>query len=250
MDDGKCPENQNKIGKYLDWPYKGHICTTPKLIALRIQQLSKHDDDIKQAAQMLYQSWFRSKLEFEWHFQKWLWHGEYYPGDLVLVRNTWIEKELDRKTKPRYLGPYEVVWWTKGGSYVLKELNGALSRCGVAAFRLLPYHSRNGKPIPPHQLPLDEPDESLDDDIDESSDWGQSNFKRGASDEHRCQAQHVSNSNSAIIKHLLLLPSSTASKQPTLPHSIHHPSSIIHHQWQLPILSLLNPPHLNFPNIQ
>ena len=27
MDDGKCPENQNKIGKYLDWPYKGHICT-------------------------------------------------------------------------------------------------------------------------------------------------------------------------------------------------------------------------------
>ena len=24
MDDGKCPENQNKIGKYLDWPYKGY----------------------------------------------------------------------------------------------------------------------------------------------------------------------------------------------------------------------------------
>ena len=27
MDDGKCPEDQNKIGKYLDWPCKGHICT-------------------------------------------------------------------------------------------------------------------------------------------------------------------------------------------------------------------------------
>ena len=27
MCDGKCPENQNKIGKYLDWPYKEHICT-------------------------------------------------------------------------------------------------------------------------------------------------------------------------------------------------------------------------------
>ena len=27
MCDGKCPENQNKIGKYLDWPYEEHICT-------------------------------------------------------------------------------------------------------------------------------------------------------------------------------------------------------------------------------
>ena len=33
MDDGKCPENQNKIGKYLDWPYKGHICTLQKCLA-------------------------------------------------------------------------------------------------------------------------------------------------------------------------------------------------------------------------
>jgi transposase InsO family protein len=147
--------------------------STPELIALRIQQLSKHDDDIKQAAEMLYHSRFKSKLEFERRFQKRLWRGEYYPGDLVLVRNTRIEKELDRKTKPRYLGPYEVVRRTKGGSYVLKELDGTLSRRGVAAFRLLPYHSRDGKPIPPYQLPLDDPDESLDDDIDESSDDGE-----------------------------------------------------------------------------
>ena len=87
-----------------------------------------------------------------------------------MVRNTRIKKELDRKTKLRYLGPYEVVQWTKGGSYVLKKLDGTLSRHGIATFQLLPYHSRDGKPIPPHQLPLDDPDESLDDDIDESSD--------------------------------------------------------------------------------
>ena len=69
-------------------------------------------------------------------------------------------------------------------------------------------------------------------------------------DQHGCQSQHISNSNSTSVKHLSLLPSPTASSQPTLPCSIHHPSSIIHHQWQLPISSLLNPPHLNFPNIQ
>ena len=27
MCDGKCLKNQNKIGKYLDWPYQEHICT-------------------------------------------------------------------------------------------------------------------------------------------------------------------------------------------------------------------------------
>ena len=69
-------------------------------------------------------------------------------------------------------------------------------------------------------------------------------------DEHGCRSWHVSNSNSTSIKHLSLLPSPTASSQPTLPHSIHHLSSIICHQWQLLILSLLNSQHLDFSNIQ
>ena len=68
-------------------------------------------------------------------------------------------------------------------------------------------------------------------------------------DEHGCRSQHVSNSNYASVKHLSLLPSPTASSQPTLPRSIHHLSSITHHQWQLPILSLLNY-RLDFLDIQ
>ena len=68
-------------------------------------------------------------------------------------------------------------------------------------------------------------------------------------DEHGCRSQHVSSSNSASVKHLSLLPSPTASSQPTLPRSIHHLSSIIYHQWQLPISSLLNY-RLDFLDIQ
>ena len=74
-------------------------------------------------------------------------------------------------------------------------------------------------------------------------------FNLQDADEHGCQSQHVSNSNSASIKHLSLLPSPTVSSQPTLPCSIHYLSSIICHQWQLPISSLLNY-HLDFPDIQ
>ena len=54
---------------------------------------------------------------------------------------------LNRKTKPRYLGPYEVCRRTQGGSYVLKELDGTILRQGVAAFRLLPYVSRHNKKL-------------------------------------------------------------------------------------------------------
>ena len=76
------------------------------------------------------------------------------------------------------------------------------------------------------------------------------NTASSSGDEPECRSQHVSNSNSTSVKHLLLLPSPTASSQPTLPCSIHHLSSIIHHQWQLPISSLLNYHHLDFPDIQ
>jgi hypothetical protein len=50
---------------------------------------------------------------------------------------------LNRKTKPRYLGPFEVDRRTKGGSYVLKEMDGANLRQAVAAFRLYSYISRD-----------------------------------------------------------------------------------------------------------
>ena len=66
----------------------------------------------------------------------------YEPGTLVLVRNTAIEKSHNRKSKPRYLGPYEVVRRTNHGAYVLKELDGAVGRTPFAAFRIVPYISR------------------------------------------------------------------------------------------------------------
>ncbi len=48
----------------------------------------------------------------------------------------------------------------QGGSYILKEMDSMISRCGVAAFRLLPYHAREGTPIPIDNLHLDDLDNS------------------------------------------------------------------------------------------
>ena len=60
-------------------------------------------------------------------------------GSLVLIRNTAIEKSLNRKMRARYLGPYLVVSRNRGGAYILSELDGAVFDRPVAAFHVLPY---------------------------------------------------------------------------------------------------------------
>ncbi|KAF8811778.1 hypothetical protein BYT27DRAFT_7069841, partial [Phlegmacium glaucopus] len=113
--------------------------TTEELLALRICQLVKGDSDLEQAAAVLHQSRLRSKEEFERRYARRIKKSVFQPGDLVLVCNSRVEKELNRKTKPRYLGPFEVVRQTRAGSYVVRELDGSTRSQGVAAFRILPY---------------------------------------------------------------------------------------------------------------
>jgi len=104
------------------------------------------------AAKVLQQSRLQSKEEFERRYARRIKKSVFHPGDLVLIRNTRIEKELNRKTKPRYLGPFEVVRQTKGGSYVVKEMDGSTRSQGVAAFRMLPYYPRDGSVLPRAEL--------------------------------------------------------------------------------------------------
>lgn len=121
--------------------------SSEKLLALRIRQLERRPEDLATAALALKKARFRSKEEFEWKYRKRMRREVYETGELVLVRNSEQEMRLNRKTKPRYLGPYEVCRKTKGGSYVLKELDGSILKEGVAAFRLLPYVARHDKSL-------------------------------------------------------------------------------------------------------
>ena len=118
--------------------------TTEELLEARIRQLLRLPEDVEMAQQVLRKSRFRSKKAFEEKFGRRLQKDNYSPGALVLIRNKPIENSVSikRKTANRYMGPYKVIRQTNGGSYVLAELNGNVLRYHVAAYRLIPYVSR------------------------------------------------------------------------------------------------------------
>ena len=116
--------------------------THKELIAIRARALQRRPEDLNRVKDRVLQARFRSIQEFEKRFQHTIRDYNFAPGALVLVRNSQIELELNRKAKPRYLGPMVVVRRTRGGAYILAEPTGAISALRYAAFRVIPYHAR------------------------------------------------------------------------------------------------------------
>jgi hypothetical protein len=121
---------------------------TADLIAIRAHQLQRREDDLATIRDNIYKARLSSIRQFERQFEKTICDAAFRPGTLVLVRNSAIESDLGRKTKPRYFGPMVVVRQTRGGSYRLAELDGAVLKLRYAAFRLVPYLARSRTFIP------------------------------------------------------------------------------------------------------
>ena len=122
--------------------------STEELIAVRARQLAKRPQDLARMQDLVSASRRRNLERFEKRHGSRIVDFDFQPGALVLVRNTRVEESLNRKTKPRYLGPMVVVRKTPGTSYVVAELDGTQSELRVAGFRLIPYFPRDRTSLP------------------------------------------------------------------------------------------------------
>jgi len=128
--------------------------STEDLIAHHAQQLQKTLEDIHDMSARVLNARKQSVAQFVKCFSS-IQDYDLLIGSLVLVCNSYIEKELNQKTKPHFLGPMVVVHCIKGGAYIVAELNGAASKLRYAAFRVIPYLVRFPDCIPVTSL-LDE----------------------------------------------------------------------------------------------
>ena len=138
-------------GTYLAPDFDG-IMSTEDLIALRARMLLKCPQDLARVREKVLKACWESVKQLERDLGHRIKEFNFQPGNLVLVRNSRFDKGLSNKTKPRFLGPMVVIRKTRGGSYILGELDGALSKLRFAAFRLIPYLPRDIHSVPVTKL--------------------------------------------------------------------------------------------------
>ena len=107
------------------------------LLAIRARALQRRPDDLQRVHKRVLQARFNFAREFEKRYQETIRDYNFAPDSLVLVRNSQIENELNRKAKSKYLDPMVVVRRTTGGAYILAELIDAISTLRYFAFRVI-----------------------------------------------------------------------------------------------------------------
>ena len=137
-------------------PAPESVLTTTELVARRAVALQKREDQVARLRSAVYATRVADVLRLEEQHRATVKDYDCKPNTLVLVRNTAIEKSLNRKMRARYLGPVVIVSRNRGGAYIVAELDGSVFDRLIAAFRVIPYFARTETiPVPREALDID-----------------------------------------------------------------------------------------------
>jgi hypothetical protein len=130
--------------------------STTDLISCRAIALQKCSTDVNNLYSKVYQARLKAARRFEQDHLRTLKDFDFQHSSLVLMRNTQIEKSLNKKMRARYIVPLIVISRNYGSAYILAELDGTVLHRPIAAFRLLPYFTRKSIPLPPDFIDIDD----------------------------------------------------------------------------------------------
>jgi transposase-like protein len=127
-----------ELETYLGTDWK-KIQSTEELLVARTEQLERREEVIQTAYRKMKEA--RAKALEPQNNKKSI-RKPLEPGSLVLAYNKSLDSQWGKLFANRWNGPYQIEAQEKGGSYVLKELDGSILKRRFSASQIKPFYAR------------------------------------------------------------------------------------------------------------